>query len=273
MVTEIDWNGSPTSRFRATVLYHSKCHEKVWSRGGTNGVFVYNYEGRDATTVVVTLPVKNTLAQALTVHRALPAGVGLGLVTTPKGFALRCKPEHRDAIAATARPEEALAYGDLFALKREDCQLYMVYGVDGMITGPVLHNSLQRSIGWLAKPIKPAKSNSWGCRDWHVWAKVAPRTQIVRLTTNEGRAMNCEIAKVEPRERKSAWDVAAGPSVQRPTYYADKGDGGDDNDTTRQYDGDWSAVEPDDWDPTAGLGAEAKPSPSWADANGYGGYK
>ena len=63
---------------------------------------------------------------------SLPAEYGLGVVTTPKGFALRCRPVRRDQIAFKARPEEALAYGELFSLKREDCSLYIVHGVDGM---------------------------------------------------------------------------------------------------------------------------------------------
>ena len=169
-----------------TILYHSKHREKLWNRGGSNGVFVYSYEGRDESTVIVTLPIKHTLAQALACHRALPAEVGLGVVTTPKGLAIRCRPEHRDAIALKARPDEAAAYGDLSSLKKEDSSLYIVHGVDGMLTGPILHECLKRSINWQAKPIRPVKSNSWGCRDWHVWAQQAPTTELVQLRTNEG---------------------------------------------------------------------------------------
>ena len=193
VVTTIEVQGVKMLRFRMTVLYHTKQREQLWSRGGTNGVFIGTYEGKDETTVIVTLPVKHTLAQALAIQRALPSGTGLGVVTTAKGLALRCRPEHRDSVALRARPDEAAAYGDLFSLKKEDSNLYIVHGVDGMITGPILHECLKRSLGWPAKPVRPDKSHSWGCRDWHVWATEPPRTTLVELRTNEGRQMSCEI--------------------------------------------------------------------------------
>ena len=284
-------------RFRMTVLYRTKQRKLLWSRGGSNGVFVGTYEGKDETTVIVTLPVKHTLAQALTIQRALPTGKGLGVVTTSKGLAIRCEPEHRDEVALACRPDEAAAYGELFSLKKEDSSLYIVHGVDGMITGPILHECLKRSMGWLVKPVRPDKSHSWGCRDWQVWATEPPRTMLFCIRTNEGRQMRGEISKVTTQPRKSAWETGATP--QQPTPYAEPRQGVwhhyDDTgylgqqqyyDSAQQYDGDWAQkcadaaqmnVEPDTvpdyWDPTTGLGDAAEAAApaadtwnNWADA-------
>ena len=153
-----------------------------------------------------------------------------------------------------------------------------------MITGPILHECLKRSIGWSVKPVRPDKSHSWGCRDWHVWATEPPSTARVELRTNEGRQMSCEIAAATAQPRKSAWETAE-TRLQQPHHYAvpragvwhnydDSGYVGqqhyDTYDTDKQYDGDWTqkcadaakmTVEPTDfpdyWDPTSGPGMPA----------------
>ena len=77
--------------------------------------------------------------------------------------------QHQDTVAQLAKPDEAQAYGSLFALKKEDSSQYMLRGVDSQVTGPVLFRSLPDSIQWAVKPIKPEKSKTWGARDWLVW--------------------------------------------------------------------------------------------------------
>ena len=145
------------------------------------------------------MPAKATLAQALATHRALPKDVGLGLVPTDKGFAIRCRSEHQATVALAARPDDAKAYGDSFALAKEESRHFWVRGVDAQITGPVLLRSLQHALQWTVKPVKPVRAKSgWGINDWLVWAKEAPRQQLVCLTTSGGRAMRVEINEVVP---------------------------------------------------------------------------
>ena len=63
-------------------------------RSGTQGVFIRTAE-RDEELTVVNLPIKTTLAEATTLHKKLPAGLGEGVVTTARGFAIRCAPNHK----------------------------------------------------------------------------------------------------------------------------------------------------------------------------------
>ena len=141
-------------------------------------------------------------------------------------------PLHQGTVALAAKPEEAKAYGPHFALKREDSHQYMVRGVDSQVTGPVLFRSLQDSIQWAVKPIKPEKSKAWGARDWLVWAKDAPKTPFLRLTTNGGRAMQVEIAKVITKERSPAWKARPDGQAAEEATSQESGD------TEKQYSGD-----------------------------------
>ena len=90
-------------------LMKASCTDKAKFRSGMNGVLLLTF-GRDDTTTAVMLPAKATLAQALATHRALPKDVGLGLVPTDRGFAIRCRNEHQQMVALAARPEDAKAY-------------------------------------------------------------------------------------------------------------------------------------------------------------------
>ena len=71
---------------------------------------------RDDQLTVVNLPVKTTLAEATKVHKKLPTGLGEGVVTTARGFAIRCAPDNTAEVEQNVRPSEAETYGDLFTL-------------------------------------------------------------------------------------------------------------------------------------------------------------
>ena len=114
-VTTVTWGGEETQQFRTMALIKTACADKAYFRSGVGGVFLRTF-GRDDTTVAVLLPAKATLAQALASHRALPKDVGLGLVPTDKGFAIRCRPGHQGTVALAAKPEDAKAYGEPSAI-------------------------------------------------------------------------------------------------------------------------------------------------------------
>ena len=127
---------------------------------------------RDHVHNAVNLPIKTTLAEANAIRTKLPQGLGDGLVTTARGFAIRCAPGNKEAVEQLVRPNEAETYGDLFSLQRADAEQYVVRGIDSEISGTTLHQSLDNCIQWKVRPIKPLKSAVWGKRDWIVWAIV-----------------------------------------------------------------------------------------------------
>ena len=121
--------------------------KQAFFRSGTQGAFIRTAE-RDEEFVVVNLPIKYTLTDAQALHRRLPAGHSEGIVTTSKGFAIRCLPANKADIEQYVRPEEAETYGELFSLQREQAAQYIVRGVDNEVNGPTLHTSLHNCIGW-----------------------------------------------------------------------------------------------------------------------------
>ena len=142
----VTWAGKEVQEVRATAYLRNGSKAAGFRRSGTNGVFL-NLAERDEATVVVPLPLRTTLTQARAVNSALTVEVGLGVVLTPRGYGIRCMPEHKQLVNAKATPEEAQAYGELFALTKDDARTFMIKGVDDMVRGPALHSSLRRNVG------------------------------------------------------------------------------------------------------------------------------
>ena len=64
--------------------------KQAFYRSGTHGVYIRTAE-RDETLTVANLPIKATLAEANALRKKLPAGMGDGVFTTAKGFAIAAK--------------------------------------------------------------------------------------------------------------------------------------------------------------------------------------
>ena len=213
---DIECGTETTQEVRGFALLRSTKKKQAFYRSGTQGVFIRTAE-RDEEFIVVNLPIKWTLAEATALHRRLPAGLSEGIVTTAKGYAIRCLPAHKADNAQHVRPEEAETYGDLFSLERDNAAQYIVRGVDNDVTGPMLRRSLHKSIGWDVRPVKPLRSAAWGKRDWIVWAAQddEPSSNILCLTTEAGTAMRIEIDEQPFKSKSTFWQKIADNLAKR----------------------------------------------------------
>jgi hypothetical protein len=234
---DIEWGTETTQEVRGFALLRNNKKKQAFYRSGTQGVFIRTAE-RDEEFVIVNLPIKWTLAEATALHRRLPAGLSEGIVTTAKGYAIRCLPAHKDDIQQYVRPEEAETYGDLFSLEQDNAAQYIVRGVDNEVTGPMLHRSLHNSIGWDVKPVKPLRSAAWGKRDWIVWAALndEPSSSFLCLTTEAGSAMRIEIDEQPFKAKTSFWQKIADNLAEKESEddmdgmdYVDADDDNDNN--------------------------------------------
>jgi hypothetical protein len=233
---DIQWGDEDTQEVRGFAMMRNGKKKSAFHRSGTHGVYLRTAE-RDDSLTVVNLPIKTTLAEGNIIHKKLPAGLSEGLVTTARGFAIRCDPANKAHVEQLIRPNEAEVYGKLFNLQKEDASQYIVRGVDSEVTGPMLHASLDACIRWKVKPLKPLRSAAWGKRDWIVWAIQSdkPITSFISLTTAAGALMRCEISEHPFTKRTSFWqDVAEGiaegaEDTHRDMDYDDNDNQDDDN--------------------------------------------
>ena len=207
---DVEWGSESTQELRAFAFMRNSRKRHAFYRSGTQGAFIRTAE-RDEEFVVANLPVKTTLAEATSIHRRLPAGLSEGVVTTAKGYAIRCVPENKNEVEKQVRPDDAETYGELFSLQREHAAQYIVRGVDNEVSGPTLHTSLNNSIGWKIRPVKPLRSAAWGRRDWIVWAHQddPPNSTFLCLTTTSGMAMRIEIDELPFTAKPTFWQKIA----------------------------------------------------------------
>lgn len=268
--SEVHWAGEDTLELRAIVFSRKDNKATAYARTGTNGVYLRTVE-KDTNTVPANLPIGTTLAEGFALQKKLGAGIGLGLVSTPKGFGIRCLPNQRTNVEAAARPKEALTYGDLFALDKDTGFQFMIRGVDSSVEGPALHNTIRRHLDCKIRPVRPYWAH--GKNDWLVLArgKEMPGSAFVCVTTTAGQLMHLEIEQVILNKKQPPWDkLAEAIKEDKPLDYIlhnngwrDYSDNNDANDNAQ--DNQWQQA-PDQGHPWNHQ-QQAWPQPDWPQTN------
>ena len=132
---------------------HHKHLNDARRRGGRQGVYADTAD-RDEESTIQMFSRKTNLAEANTIVQKL-GPKSLGVVPTPKGFALRHLQDDKDDVYSALYPAETTAYGnELLSLTRDEAEHYIIRNVDDSLTPITLAARMWEAIQWEILPKK-----------------------------------------------------------------------------------------------------------------------